>query len=83
MNLTTHPLSAAVRVALCAADPQDVDGASVAAVEASVVEAVRVDPAYERLRSAQRELHPVFAAHLVNYTEQSSNGRIAKFCIRF
>lgn len=60
----THPLSSAVRISLRAADPQDVRGAAVAAVETPVVVPVRVDTAQEPFGRAQRELHAVFAAHL-------------------
>lgn len=61
-----YPLSATVGVSLRTADSEDVDGAAVSTVEAAIIEAVSVDPADERLRGPQCELHSVLTTYLVH-----------------
>lgn len=66
----TYALCATVGITLRSADAQHVDGAAVAAEEAAIVEAIRVDASQEALRRAYGELHALLVARLRNCKKQ-------------
>jgi len=62
----TYALCSTVGVTLGSTNPQNVDGAAVAAEKAPIVEAISVDPSKETLRGAYGELHAFLVACLGN-----------------